>query len=481
MTEVIAIEDILILDNRQRKHFPEAEMEELRESILNDENGLFSPILVRPSNKKTKPYILVAGERRLRTVKTIEEEYRHGEQLVPPGYIPAVVRYFSSDISAQEAELHENIIRLGLTWQEKAEAITALHKLKLSKNPKHTKGNTALLLEDNPDPEQSEPRLAVRREVNNALLVSNYLDDPEVQKARDMREASKIVSRKMEAEALERLKKLREEKVALQAEQPTPEQTEEDNTNLDLGIQEVKPIGQLLEGDVRVKLPEIKDGSVNVVLTDPPYGMNADKFNDGGKGTQKHDYEDSAEYALELYEFVIKELDRVCAANAHVYLFCDIQHFFTIRSMFSKGWTVRRRPLVWNRGTAGKLVDGLSTGWRSSGEYIISARRGDRQYSGVKSEIINIADTKHKNHAAEKPKELYKYLLEMSAVPGDTVLDAFAGSGVIFPACRELLLSPIAIEINERFIELCYLAQVDKLDIMSEEKDEEPGGLDGLL
>lgn len=480
MTDIISIEDILILDNRQRKHFPEAEMEELRESILNDENGLFSPILVRPSNKKTKPYILVAGERRLRTVKTLEQEYRHGEQIIPPGHIPAVVRYFSSDISAQEAELHENIIRLGLTWQEKAEAITALHKLKLSKNPKHTKGNTALLLEDNPDPDQSEPRLAVRREVNNALLVSNYLDDPEVQKARDMREASKIVSRKMETEALARLRKLREEKVALQEEQDKSEIVEDDDTNIDLGIQEVKPIGQLLEGDVRVKMLEIKDGSVNVVVTDPPYGMGADKFKDGGHATQKHEYEDSTEYALELYKFVIEQLDRVCAPNAHVYMFCDLQHFFTIRDMFSKEWIVRRRPLIWNRGSVGKLIDGLSTGWRSSGEYIISARRGERQYSGVSSEIINIADTKHKNHAAEKPKELYKHLLSMSTVPGDTVLDAFAGSGVIFPACRELLLSPIAIEMNEKFIELCYLAQVDKLSI-AQEDDGEEGGLDGLL
>jgi len=71
---------------------------------------------------------------------------------------------------------------------------------------------------------------------------------------------------------------------------------------------------------------------------------------------------------------------------------------------------------------------------------------------------------KFKSHAAQKPPELYTTLLKMSAVPGDTILDAFAGSGTIFLAAKTLpLITVIGIEKDPMFQGLCELAMQGKV------------------
>lgn len=459
-TKIIPLTSITIED-RQRKHFPEAEMEELKESILT-EKGLMCPILVRPSKKKDE-YILVAGERRYRTITSLTKPYSFGEQEVPVGHIPAVIKHFSSDMEAIEAELHENIIRLGLTWQEKAEAVAMLHKLKQSKDPRHNIGMTAKLVEEGDNGDYATP--ATYREVNKSLLVHEYLNDPDVQKAKTLREAEKVVSRKIEEEQLKKLRELAIRRAQLQAEAEA-ERVDNEEAGLFDGLPPLtspevpKVQGTFIEGDVMNVLSQVADGSINVVVTDPPYGVGVAKYNDSGNSGLAHEY--SEENFEELHEFIVAELDRICAAAAHVYIFCDFEYFLKLRELFSEEWRVRRTPLIWDKVVAGKLSDGTPQGYTRGYECILFASRGKRPCSRVSRDVISITSLKNKIHAAQKPVELYKYLLKMSAIPGDTVLDMFAGSGTIFYASQELLLNPIGIELNEKFATICNLAAQGK-------------------
>jgi len=106
----------------------------------------------------------------------------------------------------------------------------------------------------------------------------------------------------------------------------------------------------------------------------------------------------------------------------------------------------------------GKLSEGTGQGYSRNYEVILFATRGSRPCSRVARDVIEITADANKIHAAQKPVELYKYLLAMSAIPGDTVLDAFAGSGTIFKAARELFLTPIGIELNPKFATYCRMA-----------------------
>lgn len=208
---------------------------------------------------------------------------------------------------------------------------------------------------------------------------------------------------------------------------------------------------QLLKGDMREQIKLIKDDSVQVVLTDPPYGIDAKRFNNSGGVTMPHDYlEENVE---ELHQTMISELDRICTKSAHVYIFCDFAYFFSIREMFSEEWRVRRAPLIWAK-LAGRMSEGTPTGYRRTYECVLHATRGNRPSAKVQNDVIMIGDVLTKRHPAEKPQALYEIFLEMSGLPGDTVLDCFAGSGVIFRAAYKTKMKAIGIEIQPEYIEL---------------------------
>lgn len=466
---IIPIADIKIADDRQRQYFPESEMADLKESILSDK-GLMCPILVRPTSKQTE-FLLVAGERRLRTITLFNQEYRFGELTIPADHIPAVIKHFASDMSAMEAELHENLVRLDLTWQEQAQAIARLHQLKVSLNPRHTKQMTVDLVDDRQGEEPST-RTSVQQKVNNAILVTPFLGDPDVSKARDLKEANKIVSRKIEEEAMMRLRQLQQsgELVMFEKEQQAKANSQGQSNDFSLddlaGPQPQAPIrreriGTLLEGDMREKWQEVKLGSINCFITDPPYGMGADQFKDGGRATQEHRYNDEEDYALSLYDEVFTAMDALSADNCHAYIFCDVGKTVYLRrrmEVMLPDWWVRRKPLIWARGV-GKLADGTPTGYTSTYECIMFAMKGNRKCGKVLPDVLQVSDERFKNHAAQKPVDLYKTLISMSCVPNDRVLDFFAGSGTIFRAGAVTGIRPIGIELDEKAIELCKMAQ----------------------
>lgn len=95
-----------------RRHFPEAELEELAASIR--ENGVLQPILVRPSSTRAGEYEIVAGERRWRAVQ------RTGLTA-----IPALVRALNDD-KAFEIAIIENVQREDLNPLEEASGYLSL-------------------------------------------------------------------------------------------------------------------------------------------------------------------------------------------------------------------------------------------------------------------------------------------------------------------------------------------------------------------
>lgn len=223
----------------------------------------------------------------------------------------------------------------------------------------------------------------------------------------------------------------------------------------------------LYVGDMRKEIKKVKDKSIHLVITDPPYGMGVSKFDDGGNHTLKHEY--SEDDFRELHEVLIEEMNRVCHDSAHAYIFCDIDYFHELREMMMKAnWWVRRRPLIWSKGT-GKMADGTPQGFSSSYELILFARRGSRPSRGVMPDVLNIPNERGRVHAAQKAVALYDTLIHHSTIPGDTVLDAFAGSGTVFRT--EEPVNVIGIEMNEDYADYCRWS-IEGKNILREEKEE---------
>jgi ParB family chromosome partitioning protein len=98
--------------NQPRQTFPEAELEELAQSVR--QSGVLQPILVRPAADAPGEFEIVAGERRWRAA-----------QKAGLRAIPALVRELDDD-HAYEIAVVENVQRADLNAIEEAQAYSAL-------------------------------------------------------------------------------------------------------------------------------------------------------------------------------------------------------------------------------------------------------------------------------------------------------------------------------------------------------------------
>lgn len=405
---VIKVSDISII-NRQRRHFDEAALAKLADSIRT--KGLLHPIVLQGDGKT-----LVAGERRTRAVQLLADldiGYTCGGQSIPAGSVPFISIRELSETDLVEAELEENVLREDLTWQEEADAIARLHELRTGQKPGQTYGATAEEIAGR------TPTSSERDKVRNSIIIKEHLADPDVAKAKSQKEALKIITKKKQAALTAQL-----------AEQFDIEQTPH----------------ILNQGDFRDFTHFISTGSVDVICTDPPYGIGADDFGDQAGAT--HGYDDSPEYFREILNAFFTEANRVTKERAHAYVFCDPRQLEFIRQGFEvHGWSVWPVPLIWDKGNG--MLPEPDFGPRRCYETIIYANKGRKPITAVYSDVISVAGLQAPRFGAEKPAELYENLLRRSVRPGDLVWDAFVGAGPIFPAANRLNARVVGTELIE--------------------------------
>ena len=420
--DIVDITTITIGDNRQRRAFDPAELNSLGDSI--ERIGLMHPPVVRVENGSR---VLVAGERRLRAITDLYELGRvfsyNGEQ-VPPGKVPVTYLGELSPADAMEAELEENIRRVDLSWQERAMAVAKLAQLR----------NLQAEAVSAPAPTVADISLEVRgsaagvnqETTRRELILAKHLHDPDVQSAKTVNDAFKVLRKKEEAA-----------KNAQLAET--------------VGRTLTSASHSLHQADALEWLASCPPDSFDIILTDPPYGMGADEFGDSGGAAGAHGYQDTEAYALMCYGVLAQESFRITKPEAHLYAFCDLDLFHDIREMFSiAGWRVFRTPLIWHKPAAYRAP------WPEHGpqrkyETILYAIKGDKKVLRLAPDVITCPPDSNLGHAAQKPVALLDDLLRRSARPGDRVLDPFCGSGPIFPAAHALKLIATGVERDQTF------------------------------
>lgn len=419
MTTATLRDSLIITDGRQRREFDPEALTDLGNSI--SALGLLHPIVVRETPAGP---VLVAGERRLRAMETIwllGDGVRHNGRNFAPYEVPTVTLGELSPLEAEEAELDENLKRRDLTWQERSEALGRLHRLRAAQaeliGEKQTIADT---LREVDTADYSTDRQAV--------LLADHLDNPLVAKAKTQQEAFKALKRE-------------EEKTKNIALAET------------IGASYNSSVHKLHNADCIQWLATCPDNSFDVILTDPPYGMNAQAFGDGGgkMTNSEHHYDDSPESWWALMSAFVPESYRVAKPQAHAYIFCDFDKFSELKGLMqSAGWYVFRTPLVVHKLGSGR-VPLPEHGPRRQYELCLYAIKGDRPVTGIYSDVISCKLEENLTHGANKPVELYIDLLRRSCRPGDTVLDAFAGSGTIFPAAHSLKLYATGLEISPEY------------------------------
>lgn len=405
-------DDVVIPENRIRREFDEKKLKELRESILR--NGLINPITVE--RRDDDKFTLRAGERRFRVLSGIIKEggqFRLGNTASTGGLIPAIEFGTLDELQRLEIEVEENVVRADFTWQERDKALAALHELRKRQNPAQTLTATATEVLGKP---------AVGGHVSavaDALVTAKHMDNPEVAKAKTQKDALKVIRKLAEAKHREQVAK-----------------------TFDI----TKTPHAILKGETDELLLGVPDRSIDVIVTDPPYGVGADNF--GSMASTGHEYEDSYKYWKEIMEWFPDQLDRVAKERAHAYIFCDPRRFDELATlMVLANWTVFPTPLIWYKGNG--MLPFPEHGPRRVYEAILYAWRGDRKVLLTgKPDLIHVTPVKDLRVGAQKPVALYQDLLGRSARAGDTVLDCFGGSGPVLVAANRMRLVATYIERN---------------------------------
>lgn len=407
-------------EERQRREFDSAQLEELAESI-HSEIGLLQPIVLREDQRT-----LVAGERRCRAVSSLTDDYKHDGKIIACGSIPFVTVSELSEEQLREAELAENAIRVDLSWQERARAIAELHEFRVAQRGEYDRstGEGQTLQATATEIRGAPAKGSQVQEVADALLLTEFLDDPLVAAAGDIKTAKKAIREELANQ--ERLKR---------AEIFDGAETKH---NLILGS---------------AFDTELPTGEYSVILTDPPYGIDAHKKDTFDSDT--HEYDDSLDAFRKIAKWLPQYTFEIAAEQAHLYVFCDIRRFHELFVEFElSGWEVWTRPLIWDKGNTGSYGN-IEFGPRACYEAILYANKGKRKANAGYRDVLNITQKTNNKHPAGKPIELYSELLKRSTLPGDHVLDLFAGSGPIFPAAEEQKVFATGIELNPKYHAMC--------------------------
>jgi site-specific DNA-methyltransferase (adenine-specific) len=177
-------------------------------------------------------------------------------------------------------------------------------------------------------------------------------------------------------------------------------------------------------GDFRQHIASIKDSTVSLLLTDPPYGMEYQS----GRRAEKHSKiaEDgdlsAAESAVaDCLELAFPKLQD----NAHILVFCrwDSEHLFATQ-LAAAGLTVKG-SLVWVKNNHGS--GDLKGGFAPKHERILHAVKGSPQLHRREPDVLECDKVDTADHPTEKPLELLKTLIESTTVKNQIVLDPFGG------------------------------------------------------
>lgn len=225
----------------------------------------------------------------------------------------------------------------------------------------------------------------------------------------------------------------------------------------------------LMQGDCLERMKEIPDGSVDMILTDPPYGTTACKWD-----------------SVIPFEPMWEQLKRVIKPNGAIVMTAS-QPFTT--TLIASNMREFRYSLVWDKvGTTGfqtakvmplRRHEDICVFYRAKPTYNpeMEVRGAPRKKGGSKTDngcygdlrsaesfnneyyptsIIQVSNASKKGlvHPTQKPVALMEYLIKTYTNEGETVLDFTAGSFTTGVACINTNRKGIMIEKDPHYFKI---------------------------
>jgi len=207
---------------------------------------------------------------------------------------------------------------------------------------------------------------------------------------------------------------------------------------------------KIIKGDSRQVLKTLDKKSFDLLLSDPPYGMDFKS----GWNTKDKIQNDKIEDTVKLFEEVLKESVPLLKDNAHFYLFGNINYLPQIKPIIEKYLTLKN-ILIWDRQIIG--MGDLKSYGNSYDIVYFGYNKNWKDLNGTRErDILNFqrVDPAKNIHPTEKPLDMLQYLIKKSSNENDNILEPFAGGGSTLLACKNTNRKATGIEIENKYVQL---------------------------
>lgn len=221
-------------------------------------------------------------------------------------------------------------------------------------------------------------------------------------------------------------------------------------------------IEKLIKGDCLEYINTMDDGSVDLIVTDPPYLVQyvagrrvAGKKNKFSSTDEKEFHKFGTAIAgdddPELISNYIKECYRILKNNSALYMFCNSNKVAFFVNELEKYFTMRN-IIVWKKNS--HSMGDLKHAFGKKYEFIILVNKGEAKIRGKRLTDVWEYDRvvgKSQLHQNQKPVPLLKQCIMKHSDEGDVVFDGFGGSGSTAVAARECGRGFIVIEKDDEY------------------------------
>ena len=193
-------------------------------------------------------------------------------------------------------------------------------------------------------------------------------------------------------------------------------------------------INQVICGDCLEIMKDIPDNSIDLVVTDPPYGIDL-----------KYDvYDDTDENWDKMFLALIPELKRI--SKMIIMPCCQIRKLSMIYKEFPPDWLI-----CWYKGSPGHRAYIGFNDWEP--HLVYGKNDGVQMHDYFQTPNTEKMDGRFQ-HPCPKPIEWAKWLISRASKENDLILDPFLGSGTTAVACQNLKRRFIGIEISPEYCEI---------------------------
>jgi len=218
---------------------------------------------------------------------------------------------------------------------------------------------------------------------------------------------------------------------------------------------------QLVHGDCLKEMKNISDGSIDMVLTDPPYGTTACKWD-----------------SVIPFEPMWEQLKRVIKPNGAIVLFGSEPFSSILRcsnlNLYKYDWVWQKRPVNFLNAKKQPLrkterisvfggktynpqgliynprVNKRNNSTETNGKH---GKENHSQYTNYPTDVLEFIGERGL-HPTQKPVALMEYLIKTYTNENETVLDFTMGSGTTGVACKNLNRNFIGIELDETYFNI---------------------------